>query len=279
MFARLVRREPRGAGRVSFGSTTPSSDRPSRRRCCSHDGDRHSDTRTSRIDGSGSRRRRRFARRPTIASAPRTVAVTDVQQLRRAHRARRLRGRPATPSPRRSSSAASYAASAPRPPAQHQCSKPRQAPRRAGAPTPRHAGLAARDLADPGEPGRLGRRARGRRHADAQLVVLAAGGGELGGVDAPARCATAATPGASGSARGVELDRARRSPRRAARASEARPSERSSIARRAGARPARGPPRAAAAGAGSGRRAPRAPPARGPRAPRGPAAEAPERRR
>ena len=121
--------------------------------------------------------------------------------------------------------------------------------------------LAGLDGADPGERrGRLGGAARVRRHADAQLVVLAGGRRERGRVLAE----RARDVGDAGRER-----QARRARRRGARRCAARGGARRSRGRRTGrssrARPrprARGPPPAAAAGAGSAARAAACPCAR-----------------
>ena len=150
-----------------------------------------------------------------------------------------------------------------------------------GAPSQRTRRRPFRRAPDPGQPGAGGRRLRGRPRAPGgtqtqQLVVLAAGGGELGGSTPERARPPRRTPAASGSARGVELDARRRSPRRgAARRRPRRRRRRSSrvAPAAASARPSAQPrPRAQVARAS----APRAVGA-GRRAPPGPAAERAER--
>ena len=137
---------------------------------------------------------------------------------------------------------------------------------------PRHVRRSLQDLADPREPGGLGRRAPAGRHARAQLVVLAAGRGELDGIGAERLRDRADARGDRQRGR-VERDpHAARLRRAAGRRRRGRRRGRASRSPRRP--PARGPRRAAGTGAGGGARAPSSPGARSSSTAR-PAAEAP----
>ena len=222
-----------------LGCTTPSIRSPTRRRCVHMTVTSDSDTRPSTEldeparDGSRTLRTEVRHRRPIRTDASRTSKVESSESSCRA----RLRRGPRRSSPRRSSSVSRRGGVAPSD-ATAQCSQPRQ--RSAPGAADLHATSAGPSRTSPiqREPGRraVGAPPGGRR---AELVVLAAGRGELGRI-APQRLRDLRRRRERAGAPRRRARAARRSPRRAAAASEARPSERSSIARapaRASARP------------------------------------------
>ena len=226
VFARLVRAEAAGQPQRDDRVTTPSIDSASDDDLThmtvldSRYASRDRMTGPARDDGS------RFGRDVRSDARLQDGAGDQVQAASRAHRARDLRRWTPRRSPRRSSSGSSRAG---RPRGRRRAARAASAdPRRARSPASRQrlAGRPPTDARrpsgrapDPGQPDAGGRRSAAARRPGGtqtqQLVVLAAGRGELGGL-APERAATSATPGGERQRARRRARAARRSPRPAA---------------------------------------------------------------